>query len=78
MSMETGHMEWLRVIVHGLCGVTFGAAVGFAVWAFDFTALDPVLTVSVPAAVLGVVSAVWGEPFWMSLKDSDWWNPFGW
>ena len=71
-------IDWMRVVIHGLIGAVFGAAAGFGAWAFAFTEINLALWLGAWAIAVGLVAAIWGDRFWTSLKENQWWNPFDW
>jgi hypothetical protein len=70
--------DWAKMLIHGIFGFLFGAALGFGTWAFWLSDKSSILLlVLTPGLVVGIVAALWGDDFWYSLRDSSWWQWFG-
>ncbi|MHC4859595.1 MAG: hypothetical protein ACYTDY_05840 [Planctomycetota bacterium] len=75
MKTREKGIDWLRVIVHGVCGLLFGVALGFAVWVFVVPDAGALPVVCIPGIVVALLAAAFGDRFWESLKHTGWWDP---
>jgi hypothetical protein len=75
MADDREPIDWYRVVIHGLFGLILGGLVGLGLWAeLDFRDWGIVL-LPVPAVVMGVAGALWGDDFWEGAME--WWRNHG-
>ena len=68
-SRNIAKIDWVRVIVHFICGAIFGFFIGLAV-GMRYFSFDHILLIILAFSLsMGFIAAVFGDRFWNSLSD---------
>lgn len=71
MDKDRKGIDWLGVIVRFVFGAALGAGVGFLVWIYAGDPYGPCRWhVLAGAGALGMLSAIYGDRFWMGIASS--------
>jgi hypothetical protein len=74
--MNYKKIDWLKVILHFICGAFLGALIGFGFWVYWFDEQSiraSLFWLSGGALVIGLLAAIFLDRFWEGLKRYSYW-----